>query len=180
MKAFFFLSPLGNYVQITDSPRTRLASSQGALLSQRLPSLLVCPLLLYLSSVWFRQFLRLEDFPDSPGWVRPPVDPPVSPWCHSTDLLLCPPCPGISSGLGPPSLAGTESSHPCCWARGACLLSQACPKGHWGRLPCAGDWNLRLVSQATIPVFGNATLTGGLGLALEFRADSLKGFMKAC
>ena len=89
VKVFFFLSPLGDYIQTTDPPWSWLASSQGTILSQGLPSLLVCPLLLYPSSVWFREFFIPQASPDSPGWVRSSVGPPVSMWCHSTDLRLC-------------------------------------------------------------------------------------------
>ena len=67
VKAFFFLSPLGDYIQTTDPPWFWLAFSQGTLLSQGLPSLLVCRLLLYPSSVWFRESFLPEASPDSPG-----------------------------------------------------------------------------------------------------------------
>lgn len=82
------------------------------------------------------------------------------------------PSPGIPSGLRPLCLAGTGSSHAYCWVHRACLLFQAStPRGR--QKPASN-----LLSTHTC--VWKCKPDRWVGLVLEFRADSLKGFMKAC
>lgn len=126
--------------------------------------------ILLVSGSWSPSFQKLPLIPQAESgllWV---------PQCPRdvTALSYCsvPPSPGIPSGLGPLSLAGTGSSHAYCWAHRACLLLQA-------SIPC-GRQKPASSLLSTHTCVWKCKPDRWVVLVLKFRADSLKGFMKAC